>query len=171
MVASPKEPCYAWPSADAERQRREKGFYMEMVTVATFNEPEQAEPLRKRLQETGVPARIHDERRLQKWFMSETLAGIRVQVERHHYAEAKKLLAEWDVGHGALREAIHCPECKSSQIEYPQFTRKFIFPSIGLFLSTLGFVQKKFYCQECHYTWPLKQKVQAETDLLGWPKK
>jgi hypothetical protein len=145
---------------------------MDMVTVTTFNEPQPAEPLKQRLGEAGIAAEIHDERKLQKyWFMSETLAGIRLRVDKHNFERAKGLLADWDRADGVLREAIHCPECGSSRVEYPQFTRKFVSPSIYALLCKLGFFEKKFYCEECHYTWALKQKVEPETDLLGWPKK
>ena len=145
---------------------------MDMVTVATFNEPQQAEPLKQRLERTGIKAEAHDERNLQRyWFMSETLAGIRLRVEKHYYQKARELLGEWDRADGALRDAIHCPECKSSRVEYPQFTRKFVSPSIYAVLCKLGVFEKKFYCEECHYTWPVKQRIQPDTDLLGWPKK
>jgi hypothetical protein len=144
---------------------------MEWVNLATFNEVQPAEPLVSRLKDTGIPARIHDEQKLQKWFLTEPLANIRVQVERHRHEEARRCLDEWHLAEGALREAVHCPECGSADVAYPQFTRKFILPSIGVFLSTLGFMEKQFYCENCHFTWPVKQKVPAPTDLLGWPKK
>jgi hypothetical protein len=145
---------------------------MEKVTVLTFNEPEHAEPARRRLEEAGIPATINDERKLQKyWFISEPLAGIQVCVPLPEYERARKLLHEWDATEGILREAIHCPECGSSRVEYPQFTRKFITPTFGALLAAIGLVQREFYCVECQYTWPVKQRVRAETDILGWPIK
>src|SRR4030095_7393548 len=97
------------------------------------------------------------------WFMSETLAGIRLRVEKHYYQKARELLEGWDRVDGALRDAIHCPECKSSRVEYPQFTRKFVSPSFYAVLCKLGFFEKRFYCEECHYTWPVRQRIQPET--------
>ena len=144
---------------------------MEWVNIATFNESRPAEVLVGRLNKQGIPARVYDESAVQKWFRAEALASIRLQVDRHHYAEARRLLAEWHAGDGALDAASHCPECGSAEVEYPQFTRKFILPSVGIFLSTLGFVEKKFYCQHCHYTWPVKEQVPVSKDLLGWPKR
>lgn len=143
---------------------------MEWANIATFNEIQPAEKLMSRLNRAGIPARIHDEHTLQKWFTTEPLASIRLQAERHHYNEAKELLLGWDEADGVLGEAVHCPDCGSVEVEYPQFTRKFVLPSIGLFLSTLGFVEKEFFCRDCHYTWPTKQKLQPATDVLGWPK-
>jgi len=106
---------------------QEERAFMEMVTVATFNEPQQAEPLKQRLERAGIQSEVHDERNLQRyWFMSETLAGIRLRVEKHSYQKARELLEGWDRVDDALHDAIHCPECKSSRVEYPQFTRKFV---------------------------------------------
>jgi len=128
---------------------------MKTVTVATFNKSFQTELLLKRLWEAGVRAEVHDESKLERmWFISRPLAGVRLEVHRDDYDKATRLLNEWDAAGAALREAIRCPECRSSRIEYPQFTRKFITPNLVGVLSALGFVEKDFYCQDCHFTWP-----------------
>lgn len=145
---------------------------MNMVTVATFNELKHAEPLGKRLEQAGIKAEIYDERKLQKyWFLSETLAGIRLRVDKQDFETAKNLLEKWDAADGALQRAIHCPACKSSRVEYPQFTRKFLSPSLYALLCKIGLFEKKFYCEECHFTWPIQEKLEPQTDVLGWPKK
>jgi len=74
-------------------------------------------------------------------------------------------------GGNLLRDAIHCPECGSSRVEYPQFTRKFILPNFGALLCAIGLMEWKFYCQECQFTWPRKVNVPPNLDVLGWPKK
>src|SRR5438876_12047169 len=97
-----------------------------LITLATFNEREQAEKLEERLEKAGVWAETFDESALQhSLFMTKKpLAAFRVRVEKKDLDRAKKLLAEWDGTDGALRQAIRCPECGSSSIEYPQFSRK-----------------------------------------------
>ena len=145
---------------------------MEPVTVLTFNEPEQAEPLKQRLEQAGIPAAIYDERKLQKVFLCrETLAGIRLRVDRKDFERARVLLLEWHRQDGALRNAIHCPECGSSRVQYPQFTRKFVLPNFGALLCAVGLMQWEFYCQECQFTWPERVNVPPKLDILGWPKK
>lgn len=145
---------------------------METVTVLTFNEPESAEPIRKRLESAGIQANVYDERKMQKYrFISEPLAGIRLQVAKENYPRAKDLLHEWDVAEGLCREAIHCPECGSSRVEYPQFTRKFVLPTVGILLSAVGLIPRSFYCEDCHYTWPVQQTVRKRADAFGWPVK
>jgi hypothetical protein len=145
---------------------------MEPVTVLTFNEPEQAEPLKQRLEQSGIPAAIYDERKLQRAFLSrESLAGIRLRVDRKDFERARVMLADWHAREGILRDAIHCPSCGSSRVQYPQFTRKFVLPNFGALLCAVGLMEWKFYCQECQFTWPRKENVPPNLDVLGWPKK
>jgi len=144
---------------------------MEWLTVATFNEPEEAEALRRRLQEAGFTAEVHDERNLQKWyFLAPTLAGIRLRVPKERQPDARRLLNQWHARDGALRHAIICPECSSSRIEYPQFSRHFLWGGIAAVFAALGCFERKFFCKDCHYTWPAKLKVEPKTDILGWPE-
>jgi len=152
--------------------RRTKGLIMKMVTEATFNEPEEAEPLKRRLEAAGIHAEIRDERKLQKyWFMSDPLAGVHLQVDRDKFEVASRYLREWDEAEGVLKWAIHCPECGSSRVEFPQFTRKFFSPGFYAVLCALHLFERRFYCQDCQFTWPLCQKLQPPTDALGWPVK
>ena len=145
---------------------------MEAVTVATFNEPEQAEPLKRRLEEAGIKANVLDERALQRFlFFSDPLAGIRLRVDKNDYARAETLLNEWDKGTGMLRQAIRCPECGSSRIHYPQCSRRFTWGVIAGFFAGLGFFERKFYCKQCQYTWPTKIKLEPKRDALGWPQR
>lgn len=129
---------------------------MNAITVATFNTTEQAEPLRDQLERAGIHAEIHNETVMERlWFVAKPLAGVRVKVDSTDYGRAKNLLGVWDTESGVLRDAIRCPECGSSRIEYPQKTRKFFLPNlVGTLTSGLGFVEKEFYCEDCQYTWP-----------------
>jgi putative signal transducing protein len=128
---------------------------MNMVTVATFNEREKAEPLRQRLEKAGIHAEVHDEHRFEwLWFVFKPLAGIRLKVHKQDFEAAQKLLNVWDATDGVLRNSVRCPKCKSSRVEYPQFTRKGVLPNFVGLASAFGFIDKEFYCQECQHTWP-----------------
>jgi len=145
---------------------------MEPVTVLTFNEPQHAEPLKQRLEQAGIPAVIYDERKLQRAFLSrESLAGIRLRVDRKDFERARALVWEWEKRDKVLKDAIHCPECRSSRVQFPQFTRKFVLPNFGALLCAVGLMEWKFYCQDCQYTWPRRQSVPPNLDPLGWPRK
>jgi hypothetical protein len=130
---------------------------MNMVTIATFNERAKAEPLRKRLENAGIHAEVLEEYRFEwLWFVFKPLAAMRLKVHKQDFERAQKLLNEWDAAEGILRDSIRCPKCKSSRVEYPQFTRKGVLPNLVGLASVVGFVDKEFYCQECQHTWPPK---------------
>ena len=130
---------------------------MNRLPVAIIGQRAIAEPLRQRLESAGIHAEIHDELRLEKlWESHDRAPFVRLEVPAEHFERACNLLHEWDHQDGALRDALRCPECKSLRISYPQFTRKFFLPNLmmGAF-ARMGLVEKEFYCEECHFTWPL----------------
>jgi len=138
---------------------------MNMVTVATFNEPSKAEPLKQKLEKAGIHAQICDESRYEwVWFVTKPIAGIRLKVHKRDFEKARQRIREWDAGEGILRDAVRCPQCSSSRVEYPQFTRKFFLPNLVGLASLLHIIDKEFYCQECEYTWPKDARPQ-------WPRK
>lgn len=145
---------------------------MHKETLATFNEMEKALHLKERLDRAGVHADIYDESKLQKfWFMSESLAGKKIRVDEKDFEMAKEVLAGLDASEDVLHDAVRCPQCQSSRVEYPQFTRKFITPTLVEIFCTLHLVEKEFYCMDCHFTWPKEEKLLPELDVLGWPRK
>jgi hypothetical protein len=144
---------------------------MRSVTLATFNDRDHAQPVVNRLQQAGFHAQLHDETNWQKHRFAEKLASVKVQVEENEYETAKQQLKEWDATEHWLDQAICCPECKSSDVDYPQVTRKFIMPSLHALFYRLGLEEKLFYCNTCHHTWPLRVKVEPERDALNWPVK
>ncbi|MDB6124604.1 MAG: phosphoenolpyruvate synthase [Pedosphaera sp.] len=129
---------------------------MDTIIVATFNERSKAGPIKQRLEEAHIPAEVHDESSMEKfWFVGKPLAGVRVKVPARDYEKACQLIHEWDRADGLLRDAVRCPECDSSRIEYPQYARKSVLPNIfGAVAAGLGLIEKEFYCMDCHYTWP-----------------
>jgi hypothetical protein len=118
---------------------------MNTIPVALFNHRSDAEPLQRRLSEAGVQAEIHD---------FALLNGARITVPADQFEQAYRLLLEWEP-EGALRGVIRCPECKSLRVEYPQYTHKSTLPNLLIgFLANIGAMNKEFYCQDCHFTWP-----------------
>jgi hypothetical protein len=129
---------------------------MNRMPVVFFSNRAKAEPLKQRLVQSGIQAEVHDELRLEKlWYVPKGGAGAHLDVPADQFERAYQLLLEWDAAEAALRDAIRCPECKSLRADYPQFTRKSFIPNlvVGL-LAKVGMVEKEFYCQDCHFTWP-----------------
>ena len=153
---------------------------MSKLTVATFNDKAKAAEVRDRLEQAGIHSEIYDESKLQKfWFFSEHLAGEKLRVDERDFERAREVLQGLDVNENVLKDAVKCPECGSSRIEYPQFTRKFVVPTIiEIFTVVAPGMKKKFYCEDCHHTWCKDPEVDPspwdgskELDVLGWPRK
>lgn len=144
----------------------------QLITVATFNDRKPAEVLEERLEDAGIHVEIFDESSLQSslFMQKEPLAHIRLRVDKEELDRTETLLREWNAADGAMREAVRCPECGSSRIEYPQFTRKFWLPSAVAFLVRLGIFEAEFYCEDCHFTWPPHATPKPDLDVLNWPK-
>ncbi|MDB6109299.1 MAG: hypothetical protein JWR69_1049 [Pedosphaera sp.] len=137
---------------------------MDSITVATFNVASNAEPLKHRLEEAHIPVEVHDESMMERlWFVARPLAGVRLKVHSRDFENALRLIHVWDEKEGVLRDAIRCPECRSSRVEYPQFTRKFFLPNLLGILAAIGLLEKEFYCQECQYTWPKEGTKKSAT--------
>ena len=143
---------------------------MKTVPVATFNELKPAQRLQERLQKQGILAFVRDETRVERfWLMAEPLAAIHVEVNQPDYLATQRLIAQWDVEEGILAEAVRCPECRSSRVQYPQVSRKFIMPVFSALLMALRIVPREFYCWDCQFTWPKVKRERPREDALGWP--
>lgn len=129
---------------------------MNSIPVALFSDRTEAEPIRQRLAQAGVSAEIHEEQWLQKlWYVSRRAAGVSLEVPPDQLEKAESLLLAWDLADGALAHAIRCPQCKSLHVDYPQFARNSVLTNFAMgFCAELGLVEKDYYCEHCHYTWP-----------------
>jgi hypothetical protein len=144
---------------------------MKTLPVASFNDRASAQRLCEKFVAAQIPAFLHDESRLERlWFRSEPLAAFHVEVRPRDYLAAGRLLAAWETEPALLQQAVRCPECHSSRVEFPQVTRKFVTPALcQLLLTGLHIVPREYYCLDCHYTWPRTVTPEIERDLLGFP--
>ncbi len=144
----------------------------QLMTLATFNENSKAEPLKERLKGAEIWSEIYDESAAQKtWFMTnEPKAHIRLRVKKEDFENAQKLLKDWDATEGVLRDAVRCPECGSSRIEYPQFSRRTGVSAGFALLASTGIIDRTYYCENCQFTWPDKPTEKPDLDVLNWPK-
>jgi hypothetical protein len=120
--------------------------------------------LKRRLDAAGIPAGVHNERKLQRfWFLAKKpYASVQLQVAKEQMQSAQETLREWQTSDGALHDAIRCPSCGSLRVEYPQMTRKFVLPTlVAHVLHFLGLLDHKFYCDDCQLTWSAPTK-------MGW---
>ena len=96
---------------------------------------------------------MNNEANLQTFaFMSKPQANVKVKVEEQDFERAQALLVRWEAADPEIG-AMHCPQCDSPRIEYPQLTRKFLTPALAGILFALKIFPKEFYCQNCQFTW------------------
>jgi hypothetical protein len=144
----------------------------EACIVATFSDLDKAQKVKTRLTEGGISAEVRDESKLQKyWFLSNPLAADKVVVAEKDYEKARSVLRAADVQEHILCGEIRCPECDSANIEYPQFTRRFVSTTWVEIFCFLHILEKRFYCRRCQHTWPTSVALRYETDVLNWPQK
>jgi hypothetical protein len=142
------------------------------TTVATFNDLEKAQEVKNRLAAAGIPAEVYDESKLQKyWFFSKPLAADKVVVDEKDFDKARLFLQAADAQDHILNGEVRCPQCGSANIEYPQFTRKFMTTTLVEVFCLLHIIDKQFYCHGCHHTWPISHVLEQKTDVLNWPAK
>jgi hypothetical protein len=144
----------------------------QLITVATFNEREPADHIAVRFREAGIAAEVYDESHEQKWklFNLHPRAHMRVRVHTAEESRALALMEEWKHTVPELAQAIKCPECGSSRIEFPQFSRRTIMGALPAALAATGVIAREYYCVSCHFTWPAETKPERELDALNWHK-
>jgi rubredoxin len=142
----------------------------EYLTIATFNERAPADLLTTRLREAGFNADVFDESQAQKWLLLnlKPRAHMRVRVLKEEGDRALQTLAEWDKAEGVLRDSVRCPQCGSSRIEYPQFSRRTLMSALPAAAAAVGIIEREYYCEACGYTWEAEPKPQKELDVLNW---
>jgi len=97
-------------------------------------------------------------------------AHMHVEVRKEEYEKAKKLVQEWEKD-GVMAQAVRCPQCGSSRIEYPQFSRQTMESVFFALLSAVRLIPREYYCEDCQFTWPDKVPPTIDRDALNWPRK
>lgn len=145
----------------------------QLAIIATFDTKTPAEHLALRLRDLGFHSEVHDESNEQKWKLFNLTPRAHLQVRVHSSEEDRALaqLREWK-DDPAMAEAIRCPECASSRIEFPQFSRKTLIGALPSALAAAGVIDQNFFCNACNFTWPAKEPDPGpELDRLNWPKR
>jgi hypothetical protein len=129
---------------------------MNKIPVALYGDRAKAQSLERRLVEAGFDATLNDNPRLRTlWFVSRGKGDVRIEVPSEQFARAENCLLDWDAAEGALDGAIRCPECSSLRVQYPQFAQNSLLTNLAIgVLTELRAIEKHYYCEDCHFTWP-----------------
>jgi hypothetical protein len=135
--------------------------------VAIFETQEEGERAAALLRQVGIEAEADEHVWWETvWFVTKSAcryAHLSVAAEDSEAAlERLQVLA----AESKLPGAIRCPECHSLRVHYPQFTGKFTLPNVWMALAAEAhLIEKDFYCEDCHATWPREQKVDHRQHL------
>jgi hypothetical protein len=157
----------------SKTEQPENKIMDQLMTIVSFNELAPAEKLATRLRDAGFQAEVRDESGEQKWklFNLHPRAHIRVLVPKQVADAATAQLKEWSPADESLAVAVRCPECGSLRVEYPQFSRRTIMGALPAALAAAGVIERDYYCEACHFTWPAEPPEPGpELDSLWWPK-
>jgi hypothetical protein len=140
------------------------------TNVALFEDLNSARVLQEYLQKKGVESRVFNDRLQQLLlFLCPPHLTCRVQVHGNFHHFAADLLEKNPPE--ILERAIHCPNCTSLNLNYPQMTRKFTTPTILLHLGILfRVIDHQCYCENCHWMWALPRRriaAPAEASAAG----
>lgn len=126
-----------------------------MIRVAHFEDYAHAEAVRQRLTQAGIAARIQTRFGLARlWYVPKKRAGVRVEVPAKDAERAGLLLQGWDSNYECLSSAVHCPECHSLRVDYPQFTGKSFLTNVAMgLMAEFRLIERDYYCEECHCMW------------------
>src|SRR5947199_333636 len=119
---------------------------MKNMPVALFSNRAKAKPIQQRLVQAGFHAEINEKPGLAMlWFIEKT-GPVRVEVPPEEYNRAEQLLVDADKSDGALAQAIHCPECGSLRVDYPQYARHSFLTNVAAgILAQLRLIEKEYY--------------------------
>jgi len=125
------------------------------IDLAVFEDAKAANGVEKFLQGRGFEARTHDDRLFRYFlFLRPPRVTYHVQVRHDDLKSAEYLLL--NSAPALLAPALHCPECNSLRVAYPQMTRKFFLPTVLLHAGILlRLIDHECYCEHCHFIWYL----------------
>jgi len=136
-----------------------------MTPIASFETSAPAEALALRLDDEGFGAITYNDsgEQLLRFCNPHPHAQWHVMVPPEKFDDALKRLKELDATEQILRFAIRCPDCGSTEVEYPQFSRNTIVGAIiPAAAAAMGLVERQFYCTVCHFTWSPMEGVKEE---------
>jgi hypothetical protein len=139
------------------------------TSIAAFDRQAPAENLAKMLHERGIEAGLQNETADQtlRFFTGKHHAQFKVTVLDENVERALKEFAAMKplpperAFECPVTQVIRCPDCGSTQVEYPQYSRNTLIGALPSLASTVGLVEKDFFCRVCNFTWPPPEDTPA----------
>jgi hypothetical protein len=148
----------------------------EPIAIASYDYLPPAQALVRELSARGFEAGVQNETAEQalKFFAGHAHAQFRVTVPPdkmtqalEEFARIPPLPAE-QAEVCPVAQVIRCPDCGSTRVEFPQFSRHTIVGALPAIAAAVGLVDQEFFCQNCNFTWkPLPHPAPPAQDALS----
>jgi DNA-directed RNA polymerase subunit M/transcription elongation factor TFIIS len=130
---------------------------LNLVTVAAFSYPYEAELACGRLEAEGIEAVIADENMVSmNWLYSNAIGGVRLQVAESDAPRAREILETTSAEDHppASEENVRCPACGSKETTYIDLSNKRLTYLSWLLLGIpLLRLRKRMKCNSCGHIW------------------
>jgi hypothetical protein len=128
------------------------------TNVALFENDADCRTMEEFLKEEGFEARTYNDRLLQLLlFLCPPRLTYRLQVRADELKVVQHLTETSPPV--LMAKAVHCPVCKSLEVDYPQMTRQFFVPTLLLHLGIIfRIIEHECFCEHCHCIWNLPKK-------------
>ena len=140
----------------------------DLITVATFSHPTEADPVVAWLESEGIECFLTNEHTISmNWLYSNAIGGVGVRLRAADVERANEILQiisnpdttgeesapadfETDQGNDDASD-VCCPQCSSADVYYEKFSRRLVFASWVLLTVPLPFFKKRWKCRECEH--------------------
>lgn len=139
----------------------------DLVTVATFSYPLEANLAKAQLESEGIFSFVADEHMASmNWLYSNSTGGVRLQVSKADAETARQILDHTPTAEELSDDALidsedtpKCPKCGADNVHYETFDSQAVFASqlviipIGAMGIPLSFISKNWKCDKCGFRW------------------
>lgn len=127
---------------------------MQSTMLATFEKKQDAENLFHYLEARGVQSALADLTETQpENAIPAEFAKYRVMVAQGGEQAAVEAARHTEEGLRLLNPAVHCPDCGSLNIIYPNYPRNFLIPFLFRLMVKRHWLQGKYCCMACRCEW------------------
>jgi hypothetical protein len=135
---------------------------MQSTMFAAFEKKQDAENLLHYLESCGVQSAVADLTVAQpENAIPAEFAKYQVMVAAGEEKSALEAAHRTEDGVRLIAPAVHCPECGSLDIIYPNYPRNFLIPFFLRLLAKSHLVDGKYCCLACQYEWTPPQIVKS----------
>ena len=140
-----------------------------LVTIAVYSHPYEADLAKARVEAEGIPAFVADEFMVNlNWLYSNAIGGIRLQVPESDVELAREVLFTNsedlpDISPNEEPDSI-CPKCGSTANEYVDPDAKRLTYLFWLIVTFPIFrTPRKLKCSKCNFIWKMKKEKSIQT--------